>query len=319
MPTPNETVAEIPASAPEASRPSRMQLACPEEASIAHSRQQPQIPEHRDLAASSPYPSDVDHPSSEDEPSPSESATALVQDRKPSKTRDSRLLASPTIEQRICARRRSLMHGHPASLYSPFPSPITSQRRTLPSYTSSYLRPGSKFVGKQRSDHSTYEVHVELKHVDIAESFLCGYLKIKGLTEDHPTLTTYFEGEMIGDKYTFQTRRPEWNSNEKNDFQHWLQFPAFRPLLNKAKQPEFSYVNFAQQEHIFMRWKEHFLVPDHRVRQIHGASFEGFYFICFNQVTGTVDGIYFHSKSERFQKLHLEHVEEKTFACVEFR
>lgn len=74
-----------------------------------------------------------------------------------------------------------------------------------------------------------------------------------------------------------------------------------------------------------MRWKEYFLVPDHRVRSISGASFEGFYFICFNQVLGTISGIYFHSKSEksvfhefmnadktdltsRFQQLELKHV-----------
>lgn len=48
-----------------------------------------------------------------------------------------------------------------------------------------------------------------------------------------------------------------------------------------------------------MRWKEYFLVPDHRVRTISGASFEGFYYICFNQVEGTVSGIYFHAKSEK--------------------
>ena len=59
-----------------------------------------------------------------------------------------------------------------------------------------------------------------------------------GLTEDHPTLTTYFEGEMIGDKYSFQTRRPEWGSSEKNDHQHWSRFPAFRPLAQKAKSYE---------------------------------------------------------------------------------
>jgi hypothetical protein len=142
---------------------------------------------------------------------------------------------------------------------------------------------------------------------------------LSGLTEDHPTLTTYFEGEMIGDKYSFQTRRPEWGSSEKNDFQHWSRFPAFRPLVSKAKRNEFNYTNFAQKENIFMRWKEYFLVPDHKVRQISGASFEGFYYICFNQVSGTVDGIYFHAKSEKFQKLQLKHVLEKTFACVEFR
>jgi hypothetical protein len=49
-----------------------------------------------------------------------------------------------------------------------------------------------------------------------------------------------------------------------------------------------------------MRWKEHFLVPDHKVRTINGASFEGFYYICFNQIHGTVSGIYFHAKSEKY-------------------
>ena len=120
-----------------------------------------------------------------------------------------------------------------------------------------------------------------------------------GLTSDHPTLTTYFEGEIIGSKYTFETRHPEWGSNDKIDLHHWNRFHAWRPLARQARRPDFSYKNFAEREHIFMRWKEYFLVPDHRVRAISGASFEGFYYICFNQVTGTVTGIYFHSKSEK--------------------
>lgn len=120
-----------------------------------------------------------------------------------------------------------------------------------------------------------------------------------GLTDDHPTLTTYFEGEIVGTKYTFQTRHAEWGSNEKVDMQHWARFPAWQPLAKQAKRPNFSFKNFAQRENIFMRWKEYFLVPDHRVRTISGASFEGFYYICFNQVTGDIDGIYFHAKSEK--------------------
>lgn len=82
--------------------------------------------------------------------------------------------------------------------------------------------------------------------------------------------------------------------------QHWNRFPAWKPLARAAKKPDFSYKNFADREDIFMRWKEYFLVPDHRVRTISGASFEGFYYICFNQKRGTVSGIYFHSKSEKF-------------------
>ncbi|KAL9018289.1 MAG: hypothetical protein Q9185_004392 [Variospora sp. 1 TL-2023] len=144
--------------------------------------------------------------------------------------------------------------------------------------------------------------------------------KQTGLTADHPTLTTYFEGEIIGPKYTFQTRHPSWGATDKTDMQHWARFPAWRPLAKQAKKPDFHYKNFAQRENIFMRWKESFLVPDHRVREISGASFEGFYYICFNQVTGDINGIYFHAKSEKYQQLELKHVPDwGCFPAMEFR
>lgn len=80
---------------------------------------------------------------------------------------------------------------------------------------------------------------------------------------------------------------------------HWARFPAWRPLAKQAKKPDFHYKNSTNRENMFMRWKEKFLVPDHRVREIDGASFEGFYYICFNQVHGTINGIYFHSNSQQ--------------------
>lgn len=121
-----------------------------------------------------------------------------------------------------------------------------------------------------------------------------------GLTDDHPTLTTYFEGEIIGSKYGFITQHQGWGASEKIDISHWSKFTAFRPYLKQARKGGQTVINDVdQRENIFMRWKEHFLVPDHRVRTINGASFEGFYYICFNQVRGEVSGIYFHSKSEK--------------------
>ncbi|CAA9958749.1 hypothetical protein P3342_003652 [Pyrenophora teres f. teres] len=206
----------------------------------------------------------------------------------------------------------SLLAHH---LSSPFPA-----HRFLPNSSSSLLRPGSRFVGTQTSDRQKYEVEVEIKNVDMRESFMCGFLRIKGLTEDHPSLTTYFEGEIIGSKYTFITQHPEWGSNEKVDRQHWARFPAYKPLSKYSSRPELVTKDWMQKEHLFMRWKEYFLVPDHRVRTISGASFEGFYYICFNQVSGGIEGIYFHAKSEKFQKLELEHVQD--FGCqgaMEFR
>ncbi|CEO58852.1 Putative Vesicle-mediated transporter Vid24 [Penicillium brasilianum] len=221
--------------------------------------------------------------------------------------------SSPT---ELCARSRSsVMPPNSSLLRYEF-----SNVRLLPNHSSSYLRSGSRFVGTQMSDKQVYNVDVEIKHVDMAESYLCGYLRIQGLTEDHPTLTTFFEGEIIGTKHTFQTRNEEWGANEKTDIHHWSRFPAWKPLAKQAKRTDFTYRNFAQREHVFMRWKEYFLVPDHRVRTISGASFEGFYYICFNQIEGSVSGVYFHAKSERFQQLELKHVEDRGCApAVEFR
>ncbi|CAG8728388.1 14795_t:CDS:2, partial [Racocetra persica] len=70
-------------------------------------------------------------------------------------------------------------------------------------------------------------------HVDLSESFLCGYLHIKGLTEDYPELTTFFEAEIIGRKYSFLTKK--WDADDKVDVQHWIRFPAFRPLQKHMK------------------------------------------------------------------------------------
>ncbi|TKA28750.1 hypothetical protein B0A50_03078 [Salinomyces thailandicus] len=204
-------------------------------------------------------------------------------------------------------------------LYLSFPC---DRDRHIPRTTSSFLRPGSKFKGTQQSDRQVYDVQVEIKDVDMAESFLCGYLRIQGLTDDHPTLTTFFEGEIIGPKHLFKTTHPSWGSTEKVDLQHWARFPAWRPLARSATRNPgtFTLKNYSEREHLFMRWKEYFLVPDHRVRSISGASFEGFYYICFNQVQGTVSGIYFHAKSEKYQQLELRHVDDR--GCVpamEFR
>jgi len=205
-------------------------------------------------------------------------------------------------------------------LGSPSMSYDFSNVRLTPSSPSSFLRSGSKFHGTQQSERQVYDVQVEIKHVDMRESFLCGYLRIQGLTEDHPTLTTYFEGEIIGSKYSFLTQHDDWGSTDKVDLQHWAKFSAFRPFQKSARKGNLHIPNLANRENIFMRWKEHFLVPDHRVRTISGASFEGFYYICFNQIQGTVSGIYFHAKSEKFQQLELKHVEDRgCFGAMEFR
>uniref|UniRef100_A0A3P9NFD7 GID complex subunit 4 homolog n=1 Tax=Poecilia reticulata TaxID=8081 RepID=A0A3P9NFD7_POERE len=72
-------------------------------------------------------------------------------------------------------------------------------------------------------------------------------------------------------------------------------------------------------DYIFMRWKEQFLVPDHTIKDISGASFAGFYYICFQKSTATIEGYYYHRSSEWYQSLSLNHVQERSMPIYEFR
>lgn len=44
--------------------------------------------------------------------------------------------------------------------------------------------------------------------------------------------------------------------------------------------------------------QELFLVPDHRITDINGASFAGFYYICFQKSKASIEGYYYHKLSE---------------------
>jgi hypothetical protein len=112
---------------------------------------------------------------------------------------------------------------------------------------------------------------VSRQDVDFSSSFLCGYLCIRGLTDDWPELTTYFDAEIIGSRHGFLTRG--WGADEEGDMVHWARFPAFRHVKNKLKAPHLTVDGYPGA--VFMRWKERFLVPDHRVQDINGASFAG--------------------------------------------
>ncbi|GJJ12725.1 hypothetical protein Clacol_006969 [Clathrus columnatus] len=184
------------------------------------------------------------------------------------------------------------------------PDPLTDiSRLRARCHTHDCLYPGAQFCGTQKSGRSSYDVSVTIVDVDFQSSFLCGYLRIRGLTDDWPELTTYFDAQIIGSRYGFLTQ--DWGATETEDSTHWSRFPAYeriKPLMWGPKmnipdgaglspvesepssvpgtsQPPPAYVP-GEGGCVFMRWKERFLVPDHRVRDINGASFAGFYYVC---------------------------------------
>ncbi|KAF9896568.1 hypothetical protein BX616_007194 [Lobosporangium transversale] len=183
---------------------------------------------------------------------------------------------------------------------------------------SCHLYPGSQFKGEQISGSSNYVVMVDIKDVNLRGSSLCGYLHINGLTKEYPKLTTFFDAEIVGPDYSFVTEK--WDATVSTDKEHWNKFSPFAPMIDTFGDKEIKY-DFHNKDVIFMRWKEHFLVPDHRVQGISGASFAGFYYICYNKITGEIDGYYFHRSSEKFQRLMLKHVADRpsSLGSFEFR
>ncbi|KAI7886689.1 hypothetical protein K492DRAFT_140454 [Lichtheimia hyalospora FSU 10163] len=190
----------------------------------------------------------------------------------------------------------------------------------VPSSRLGSLYPGSKFKGKQQCDTSTYDVSVDILHVDLKESTLTGYLNIKGLTSDCKELTTFFEAEIIGSKYSFLTRK--WKAQKSIDLSHWSRFPSFKPYKDVFSDDDFIY-HPEDEDFIYMRWKEKFLVPDHRVQNVEGASFAGFYYICYQRSTDQIKGYYFFLHQTQivssFQELSLNHVQERSFGHFELR
>eukprot|EP01112_Ceratiomyxa_fruticulosa_P013831 TRINITY_DN3909_c0_g1_i1.p1 TRINITY_DN3909_c0_g1~~TRINITY_DN3909_c0_g1_i1.p1 ORF type:complete len:199 (-),score=4.14 TRINITY_DN3909_c0_g1_i1:461-1057(-) len=183
--------------------------------------------------------------------------------------------------------------------------------------TTSQLFPGSLFKGEQRSERSVYPVTVVLQHVDLEKSLIVGFLTISGLIERHPSITTFFEAEVIGDRYSFLTRK--WEADETVDRKHWERFPQFSRYSSTFNTEGFKLEPWQKQETLFMRWKEYFLVPDHNIKSIDGASFDGFYYICLQRTEGSLTGYYYHKNSELFQCLKLKHVPQRSFPTIEMR
>ncbi|KAI6014376.1 vacuolar import and degradation protein-domain-containing protein, partial [Pisolithus marmoratus] len=139
------------------------------------------------------------------------------------------------------------------------------------------LYPSATFTGTQKSGQSSYNITVTIIDIDLAMSFLCGYFCICWLTPDWPELTTYFDAEIIGSQQGFLTQK--WGASDQDDMVHWQQFPAFCHIRNKLKWPCLTMPD-CDWDTLFMQWKERFLVPDHKVNDINGVDFAGFYYIC---------------------------------------
>ncbi|XP_035705928.1 glucose-induced degradation protein 4 homolog [Folsomia candida] len=201
------------------------------------------------------------------------------------------------------------------------PPPLANKNQ--PGLPSNSIYSGSKFDGSQKSRGNSYDVEITFKNVDVQNSHICGYLTIKGLTEEHPIITTFFDGEIISRKYPFLTRK--WDADEEIDRKHWAKFTGFTPYTKSFNSDNFDFESLATSDNVFMRLKEQFFVYPENVKDIAGVSFAGFYYICSTNSTATMEGYYYHRGAEwggtdnRYQSLTLSHIPEKSIQIYQFR
>ena len=92
---------------------------------------------------------------------------------------------------------------------------------------------------------------VTLQHCDLSAGSCCGYLTIKGLTIDYPSLCTFFDAEIIGTTHTFLTRK--WEADQSVDVAHWNRFEGFAPYLLLFNTDGFVYNTLDSEDCVFMR------------------------------------------------------------------
>ncbi|PAA84464.1 hypothetical protein BOX15_Mlig001015g1 [Macrostomum lignano] len=181
----------------------------------------------------------------------------------------------------------------------PLPMPVKAAH----SSSITLLYNGSKFKGTQKSKGSSYDVEVTILNANLESHRLCGQLSLQGPSMDL-AMTTYFEGELVGQRHSFLTRK--WDVDDEVDRRHWSKFPAFAEHLQSAFEADtLDYAALEDSDFVFMRWKERFSISNCSASNV---SFAGFYYICFQKSTGHIDGYYYHRGSEMFQTLSLNHV-----------
>ena len=112
------------------------------------------------------------------------------------------------------------------------PPPANSHQ---PGLNRSLLYNGSRFQGHQKSKGNCYDVEVVLQvklfHTFqfITQMFTKKVLIHSMLmTEEFPTLTTFFDGEIISKRFPFLTRK--WDADEDVDKKHWVSLLTYKPF-----------------------------------------------------------------------------------------
>ncbi|KMV66421.1 vacuolar import and degradation protein [Encephalitozoon cuniculi EcunIII-L] len=152
------------------------------------------------------------------------------------------------------------------------------------------LENGARYRGEQLTNGGSFKIEMNIDVVDIQQELICGTFEIHNLTDRYELLTTYFEGEIIGNIYPFTT---EEYSMTNPDIIHWKLFPEWR---GEYVYKPGSY-NIKKSNFMYIKIKELFLLPDPRLKSIPGASIDGHYYCCYYKNLDCFAGHYYYKNT----------------------
>ena len=137
------------------------------------------------------------------------------------------------------------------------------------------------------------------------------------------------------------TTRKIWSTggNSSIFYYFYLFFSKFKEFEKYAKifnNDDFDRSCLADSPVVFMRWKEQFTLPRRTYQnqsfasisskvtkawfsgKIQGASYDGFYYICYSKARGVIEGYYFGKDAEPNQHINLSIVKKHSTSVFKF-
>ncbi|KAJ1957417.1 hypothetical protein EC988_000845 [Linderina pennispora] len=190
------------------------------------------------------------------------------------------------------------------------------------------LRPGMRFQGVQKitaqsnelfrasmlsaqfmpPDVEKWDVDVTIHTVDMRNSKLSGVMRATNIPRTPKSILTSWEGEII-DFQRFWPKTGKWKARCEDDTRNWSLFDpvAESPEVFLQKWPESlggKRIPRMLEDFVFMRWKETEFINVEASET--GLTIAGFYYICMNRRTGSIEGVYFDPLTPPYQRLFLK-------------
>ncbi|VDL24654.1 unnamed protein product [Hymenolepis diminuta] len=191
--------------------------------------------------------------------------------------------------------------------------------------STSCIQIGAHFTGSQISRCKKYVVDVTFMAVDLSSKTLSGFIKVDKTSKDSESFenatnngkstTSYFNGEIISRKFPFVTGK--WGASIETDTNHWNELNVVARFPNYYRD-DFDYSQLENFDHVYMRWKESFILPD-STRNSEKKPSSGFYYVCLQKSTGELTGYFYNKSSERLQLLELKYDPQVTSTAFQIR